>query len=158
MNVALTSSFLLAVAASCSPPSTATPPSACGTPNASSKCESVTWPRISITFGDADARNLTYSFRTNDGMTFSDRNSCWAGYGESTNLHCDLAFYAGTTDTVVTVQISRGDGGAPLLSRDIPLTPFNYCGKGIAQVVVTIGDAGLPAVSEVQYLDACGGL
>jgi hypothetical protein len=36
------------------------------------------------------------------------------------------------------------------------LRSFNYCGDGIAQLVATTRDAGMPELSVVQHLNACG--
>lgn len=129
--------------------------STCGSSNASSRCESVTWPRLVVAFGDSYAASFSYVFQADDGLTFSDRNMCPGGYGESTALHCDDAFYGNPNEKLITLRVSKGDAGPILLSRDIPLTPFNYCGNGIAEVVATTSDAGMPELSAVQYVDAC---
>jgi hypothetical protein len=129
---------------------------ACGTPSANSLCETVTWPRVAIAFGDAPAAGFSYVFRADDGFTSAERAPCPGGYGESQALRCDIGFYANPNERVVTVTISDADGGSVLLSRAIPLTAFNYCGNGIAQVVATISDAGGLDLSNVQYVNACG--
>jgi hypothetical protein len=126
----------------------------CGTPSAPSHCESTTWPRLVIAFGDPSAAAFAYSVHDDSGAVFSQRNECPGG---STTLRCDIGFYSNpVVKPVMTLRIADGDGGAVLVSRDIALTPFNYCGNGVAQVVVVAGDAGLPQVSDVQYVDACG--
>jgi hypothetical protein len=117
----------------------------------------VTWPRLSVAFGDHAAAAFRYSFHADDGIASSDPGPCpGPGYGGSLAIHCDDGFYGNSQERVVTLQVSNADGGQILLSRDIPLTPFNYCGNGIAQVVATTGDAGMPELSAAQYLNACG--
>ena len=130
--------------------------STCGTSSANSMCESVTWPRIAVAFGDSSAATFSYVFDADDGFASSDRNPCPSGYGESTALHCDIAFFANPNERAVSLSIAGADGGAVLLARDISLMPFSNCGVGIAQVVATTTDAGMPELSAVQYVTACG--
>jgi hypothetical protein len=129
---------------------------ACGTPNENSRCETVTWPRIAIAFGDTTAAGFSYVFHADDGFMSAERGPCPSGYGESSTLHCDIAFYASPNERGVTVEISDAEGGPVLFSRAIPLTAFNYCGNGIAQVIATTSDAGGPDLSSVKYVNACG--
>ena len=68
-----------------------------------------------------------------------------------------MPYYAGTTARVVTVDVSL-PGGAVVLSREITLMPFNYCGNGIAQVIASTGDGGMPSFGDVTYVTACGAL
>lgn len=131
---------------------------ACGTPNADSHCLSVAWPRLVVAFGDLAAAGLSYTFRADDGFVSSDRNSCPSGYGESSVLHCDLAFYASPLERLVTLEIADAAKGAALVSRQITLETFNRCGNGVAQVVVTTSDSSVPQVSEVQDVNVCGSL
>jgi hypothetical protein len=130
---------------------------ACGTSSANSLCQSVTWPRVAVAFGDPASANLSYTFTANDGVT-SGGGPCPSGYGESTALHCDIGFYGNPSETVVTVQVGSDEAGPPALSRSITLDPFNSCGNGIAQIVSTVNDAGVPELSAVQYINACGSL
>ncbi len=131
---------------------------ACGLPTASSQCESVTWPRIAIAFGDSMAANLSFTFTANDGFVSREKSPCPMGYGESTSLHCDVGFYANPAETEVTVQVVDEDSGTVEASSQVQLMPFNRCGAGIAQLIATIGDAGTPELGPVQYVSACGSL
>lgn len=141
-----------------SSPDASTSSELCGTANAATKCESVTWPRLIVSFGDEGARALTYAVTTDDGLTFSDQYSpCPGGYGESTAFVCDLGYYAGTNEKTFTLHVSRADSGPALLSRDIPLTSFNYCGRGVAYVVVTTA-ADTAVISDVRYISVCDAL
>jgi hypothetical protein len=129
--------------------------SACGTPNASTACESTTWPRLVIAFADPAAASFAYSFRDGSGAVSSERNECPSG----SSLRCDLGFYGDPSESLdVTILVGPADGGPALSSDDVRLEPFNYCGNGVAQVYASTDDAGMPTLSEVQYVDACGSL
>lgn len=130
---------------------------ACGTPTAKSQCNTVVWPRIAIVFGDRGAAGLSYLFRSDDGTTSRGEGPCDGLRSASSGFHCDMPYYAGTTARVVTVDVSL-PGGAVVLSREITLMPFNYCGNGIAQVIASTGDGGMPSFGDVTYVTACGAL
>jgi hypothetical protein len=137
--------------ASCRPDTEAT----CGTATAATMCESARWPRLAVAFGDLGARSLSYTFVV-DGQVFAGNSSCPQGHGESTAFHCDVQFESYPAQRPLVRMDVRGAGGGPvLLSVDIPLKPFNYCGDQMAQVVVAAGDAGQPTASSVSYLDVC---
>lgn len=134
----------------------------CGTPEARTKCESVTWPRLIVAFGDEGARALEYSVTTDDGLRFDDEYlPCPSGYGESSGFRCDLGYYGSAKQMRFTLHIAAEKDGSLLISREIPLTEFNYCGRGVAYVIVTTSDAGRadpPALSEVRYISVCESL
>ena len=124
---------------------------ACGTLSAKSQCLSDDWPRLALVFGDRGASNLTYRFRSEDGTErVSQRPSfCDGNLWAAPTFHCDVPYFASPTDHVITVEIDA-DAGDILLSSKVELMPFNRCGKNVAQVIVTtIGDGGLPSLSDV---------
>ena len=137
------------------PSGTGTPGTACPSERAATECERVTWPRLTIAFGDAGAKALFYAFVV-DGQIVRQSARCVDGHGASSSFHCDLPFFAYPAMTpLVRLEVAASEGGPVLLSREIPLKPFNYCGNGVAQMVVSAGDAGLPTASDVTYLDIC---
>jgi hypothetical protein len=60
-----------------------------------------------------------------------------------------MGFYGDPAEREIDVTIGTA-------SLKVPLRPFNYCGDGIAQVVVTSPDAGGPLFAPVTYVNACG--
>ena len=129
--------------------------SACGTPSANSRCETTTWPRLVIAFADPSAAAFGYSLRDGTGSLQSERNQCPSG----SSLDCDLGFYGYPSEKLdVTILVTVDDGGTVLTTRDVLLKPFNYCGVGVAQVVASTDDAGMPQLSAVDYANACGSL
>lgn len=129
---------------------------ACGTPEAPTRCESATWPRVVVALGSGAARSMSLLWRSQDGRVEQERTPCPAGLGESSALHCDVSWYGVPGVTEVTLEAYVGDGGAALASLVVPLQPFNYCGVGIAQVLArSDADAGV-ALELAGYVDACG--
>ena len=124
---------------------------ACGT----SHCESTLWPRLAVVFGDAEAASLSYTF------TFPDRTLTWtpdapydvgfcpAGYGESSAYRCDIGIDTSPVQALLVTVTVRG------ASIDIPLQPFNYCGIGMAELVVSV-DHGSVSFGPVRYVNPCG--
>jgi hypothetical protein len=98
-----------------------------------------------------------YTFRADDGFT-SDANQCPTAPGESSTVHCDIAFYASPAERAVDIEIRASDAGPVIASRTVTLMPFNRCGAGMAQVLVTSDDGGVPSISGLTYVDACGSL
>ncbi len=127
----------------------------CGGASAPTTCERARWPRLAVGFGDLGARSLSYAFVV-DGQVFAGNPYCPVDHGESAAFRCDVQFESYPAQhPLVRVDVGAADGGPVLLSVDVPLQPFNYCGSGMAYVVVTAGDAGQPTASAVSYLDVC---
>lgn len=137
------------------PPTGSGTQAACPTERAATECERVTWPRLVVAFGDSGARALSYAFVV-DGALVRQSAMCIDGHGASSSLHCDLPFFSYPAMTpLIRLEVAATEGGPILLSRDIALKPFNYCGNGVAQIVVSMADAGVPTAGEVTYIDIC---
>jgi hypothetical protein len=128
----------------------------CGTAEAATRCQSVRWPRLAVAFGSPEAASLSYAFVV-DGKAFDvHREACRGGYGESSAVHCDIGFEGlPAQHSEGRLDVGAPDGGPVLLSIDISLQAFNYCGNGMAQIVVSASDGGAPIASAITYLDAC---
>ncbi|MEO8798188.1 MAG: hypothetical protein ABI551_09905 [Polyangiaceae bacterium] len=126
----------------------------CGTPGASSRCTSIVWPRLVVSFGDPIAASWSYSEQQADG-TFGP-NPCPQGYGESDALHCDLGFFGYPGLTEMTLQVATEEGGPAVATKKLELTPFNYCGDDIEHVVVSASDGGVPVIADPTIVSACG--
>lgn len=133
-------------------------PESCGTSGARSKCESVVWPRLVLSFGDEGARALVYSVTTDDGMQFDGPSPCPAGYGESEAFRCDIGYFGNAEQKVFTLRVAKDATSAAIIVKEIELTEFNYCGRGVAHVIVTTNEAAMPSVSDVRYISVCESL
>ncbi len=58
-------------------------------------------------------------------------------------------------ESQVTVFVVPEQGDDVLASLDVPLNSFNTEGDGVAVLVVTTNDAGLPVLSGPHYVNAC---
>jgi hypothetical protein len=122
-------------------------------------CESMTWPRIAVVFGDSAAASLSYFFTASDIGTMAGNGCPGDGpgqLGESSTFRCDTSFFGNPNETSVVVRVMASDAGPTLASRAVPLTSFNYCGAGVAEVVVTVSDAGAVEIGAPTYADSCG--
>jgi hypothetical protein len=111
-----------------------------------------------VSFGDDGARALVYSARTDDGMEFDGPSMCPEGYGESESFRCDIGYFGSPGQKTFTLKIAKDATSAPLISKEIQLTEFNYCGKGVAHVIITTGEGAMPSVSDVRYISVCESL
>ena len=123
-----------------------------------SHCESTLWPRLAVVFGNPAAGTLTYTFVTNDGTwTWTSKKPdigfCPVGYGESAAYHCDIGFDVDPYQTEVTMTVQGAT--VPAASIHVPLAPFNYCGNGTAEVIVSV-DQGNVSFDAIHYVNACG--
>jgi hypothetical protein len=75
-------------------------------------------------------------------MHFDRPAICPAGYGESEAFQCDMAYFGTPEQKTFTLMVAADATSPPLISKEIPLTDFNYCGKGAAHVIVTTSDGG----------------
>jgi len=113
-----------------------------------------------VAFGDVEAASLDYAFVV-DGRVFPLLpNACVGGPGggldESSAVHCNLGFEGAPAQSQNgRLEVRLGEAGTAALSVDIAFHAFNYCGDGMAQIVVSAGDAGLPTATAVTYVDAC---
>jgi hypothetical protein len=116
-------------------------------------CEQQVWPRLMIAYGDSWASTLTYTVTTDDGFTWTNSTNCVDTATYAPLIHCDQGYDGDPQQTLYTLTI-LGEGGV-LDTVQIPLTPFNYCGKGMAYVIVSASDAGPSPVVDVSYISPC---
>ena len=121
--------------------------SGCGT----SACEQRTWPRLIVTVsGDTTGVDIKASYA--DGVLREGlMDGCPSGYSDT--LDCTFVFFGDAMTSVMKLVVFTAGNEAG--SRDVMLTPFNYCGNGVAHVVVDLTDAGAPVVREPEYINAC---
>lgn len=127
--------------------------SGCSGGSSAPDCRSYIWPRVVIEFGDTGAESFEYAWRADDGLT-GYAGAC-NSLGATTAFQCSVAIGGNAAEQDITVFVVSGDGGDVILTRDVPLTPFNTMGAGVALLVATTSDAGAPELSEPQYVDAC---
>jgi hypothetical protein len=130
----------------------------CGTTNAASECEAAGWPRVAIAFGNPEAAAFTFIFRADDGFVGTEAGPCPVVSGMSSNMHCDVGFDGNPHESRVIVEVHSGDAGDAVVTRDVALTPFNYCGRAMVQLLVSTDALGAPTLSDEGNVDACGGL
>jgi len=147
---------LTAIVISCSATDHGGDDTRCGTAEAATRCQSSLWPRLAVAFGDIGAASLSYAFVVDGKAVNLQLAACRGEVGESSAVHCDVGFDAYPAQRPQgRLEVGGADGGPVQLSVDIALQPFNYCGNGMAQIVISTGDGGMPTASAVTYLDAC---
>ncbi len=149
---------VVALAAACSHSRFSSDPTVdCGEPGASNECRAATQPRLIVSFGDAHAASFTYTAIVDgaDDDVTEAANVCLNPELDDPGLRCDASFYAIPASKQITLMVGFGEAGPPLATRVIALTPFNYCGDGAAQVVVTTSNDGTPVIAAPTFRDIC---
>ena len=122
--------------------------SACGV----SACEQRTWPRLIVTLS-SDLTDVDIKASYADGVVREGiMDGCPSGYAST--LDCTFAFYGDAMTSAMKISVFTA--GKLVGSRDVTLTPFNYCGNGVAHVIVELSDAGAPVIRDPEYINACG--
>lgn len=125
----------------------------CSLTGSTGGCRSYTWPRVVIELSDPGAWKYQYAWRANDGLT-GYAGAC-NGLIATSAFVCNLGIGGDAVESQVTVFVVPEQGDDVLASLDVPLNSFNTEGDGVAVLVVTTNDAGLPVLSGPHYVNAC---
>jgi hypothetical protein len=121
---------------------------------AQSGCKSYDWPRVVIEFGDPGGWNYRYAWRADDGLT-GFAGACNA-LTSTPAFQCNLAIGGDAAEENIAVFVVPDDAQTDVIGTvDVPLMSYNTTGTGIALLVVTTTDGGLPVVTGPQYVNAC---
>lgn len=123
----------------------------CGT----SACEQRTWPRLIITLSPDDgSANVIFRARYGDGVEREAvRGGCPYGFG---SINCSYSFFGDSVTHELTVEAVAN--GEIVVGPTVPLRQFNYCGVGVANLVVQVADAGSLVFRDPVYVSPCNAL
>lgn len=77
------------------------------------------------------------------------------GCPEAPGIVCSYSFFTNPSDRSVTLLIEPAAGTGPPARAEIPLGAFNYCGRDIAYVVVTLVPGSLPQTAPPRLVSPC---
>ena len=127
-------------------------------PHCPEGCSSHLWPRVIVGVippRGSDKEGIDFvrvKFRDQQGTVFDGNPH---GCPDTPGILCTFSFFSSPADRFVTLQVESIEAGDLASKAIIQLGPFNYCGRDIAYVTVTLAANLPPEIHPPEFVSPC---